>query len=222
MRPSSEKRKFGRIQHVFSVSVEFQNQTFEAELQSLSKEGASLTSIHLPVSLHDQVKLGIEHSSNPNIELQAKIIWVKEEEQPPVFGVKFESPSSSQEGKILSLMKDFLNDSPRGGRRHPRISRRVPARFSEEEELKAMLENISLGGLALIVETPLQPQDQIEVEIFPSPSSPPLIVGGRVVYCTSVKQTGRSAYRVGVEFKELTEKTLSEIQQLMDRLMELT
>lgn len=217
---NDDRRQHGRIQHVMSAILELPQGKLPAELQSISKGGAAVTSPSLKATLQDALTLIINYASGQTLKLKSKIIWIRAEDNPPAVGLRFEDLSTEDEHQLQHLIKQFLNEGSKGGRRHPRIARRVPARYGETDELKAMLENISLGGLALIVDTPVKPKDQVEIEIQNPDGPPPLVVNGIVVYCHPAGQTGRDVYRVGIEFKDLSEATQASIKRLQNSLLE--
>ena len=108
---------------------------------------------------------------------------------------------------LNDLIEVLLSTSGGGQRTSPRISRRMDIRYGHLGELRAILEDISRGGLAMTVADPLVLYEELEVTVPDTGGEQLLILRARVVHQRAVEHDGEMVYRVGLEFANLRIET---------------
>ncbi len=109
-------------------------------------------------------------------------------------------------------------------RRFPRAS--YPCRIilfsgDEREVISLHTENISAGGIRLIVDKRLTVNNTVEIELFAELS--PIVCKGRIAWVSEIKpMEGENAYLfdVGIEFIEISEKCKERLEKLVSKLVD--
>jgi c-di-GMP-binding flagellar brake protein YcgR len=187
-----------------------------AVLRDLSKGGARFT-VPRPVGrAGESIELKLPSLSGQDISVTAEIIrstvgtggeeWV---------AVRFDQVDPSQRDALLELIEVLLSTSGGAQRAHPRVSRRMEIRFGELAELKAILEDLSAGGLAMTIAAPLVLYEEIDVTVPDTAGDQLLILRARVVNQRGIEEEGRTAYRVGLEVGPLRPETKRCLKELL-------
>jgi len=93
--------------------------------------------------------------------------------------------------------------------------RTLDSKESKLEKTKSFTQDISLGGVRIMVGDPLPLKSPIELEIHLSESSPPLLVRGDVVWQYYSKIAGQDCYETGIEFTQIDFKDREKIKEAM-------
>jgi c-di-GMP-binding flagellar brake protein YcgR len=93
-------------------------------------------------------------------------------------------------------------------------------RFGQLGELRAILEDISRGGLAMTVAAPLVLYEDLEVTVPDTIGEQLLIVRARVVHQRAIEVDGETVYRVGLEFSNLRTETRRCLNDLLKTVVE--
>jgi hypothetical protein len=118
--------------------------------------------------------------------------------------------------ELLDLM---LISTGAEGRRHPRVARRMDLQYGTKGELRAMLADISRGGLSMIVDAPLVLDEEIFVQIPDEPGGAPLVLYARVVNQRTIERDDNPVYRVGLEFEDLSTETWQRLKDIVARVL---
>ncbi len=116
--------------------------------------------------------------------------------------VRFDAVDPAMRQPLNDLIEVLLTATGGGQRSSPRVSRRMDIRYGQLGELRAILEDISRGGLAMTVADPLVLYEELEVTVPDTAGDQLLILRARVVHQRAVEVDGETVYRVGLEFGE--------------------
>jgi hypothetical protein len=118
-------------------------------------------------------------------------------------GVRFVEVSAEQRLQLLGLL-DRVMSSGRGtsGRAHPRVSHRLEVRCHSRRELRALLRDVSHGGMGLWVDTALERGERVTVGL-PQPDGTHFEVAGLVVECRPLEDE-RGGFRAGLRLEPLS------------------
>jgi c-di-GMP-binding flagellar brake protein YcgR len=93
-------------------------------------------------------------------------------------------------------------------------------RYGPLGELRAILDDISRGGLAMTVADPLVLYEELEVTVPDTAGDQLLILRARVVHQRAVEHDGEMVYRVGLEFANLRIETRRCLNDLLKTVLE--
>lgn len=83
------------------------------------------------------------------------------------------------------------------------------------DKSKSFTQDISLGGVRIMVKDPLPLKTPIELEVYISESSPPLLVRGEIVWQYYSKIAGQDCYETGIEFTQIDFQDREKIKEAM-------
>jgi c-di-GMP-binding flagellar brake protein YcgR len=203
----SEKRVHARAQIEGEVRVSGPGGVETGKLVDISKGGAGVLLPAAVGTVGETVEIFIEFHESLEIAVMAEIQRVKREEQGFFVGVRFNLVEPAMQKRLVGLIEHLLvkeNSEADGKRQHTRVAHRLPVTYGKLADLKAMIQNISMGGLAMTVDEPLVLYEQIEVTI-PEPSGRDLLLlNGEVMNQHPIEQDGKTRYRIGIKFKDLS------------------
>lgn len=201
-----EKRAHQRVDVSLQVQVLTTDGYQNAKLVNLSKGGAGLScppGTELPEKL---TTIAIPLPGDITLSVQCSVKRKVKSNDGCFYGLKFNELEKIHQEHLLSLIETIVTHASSNERRKAtRVARRIPIKYKHLHELEAVLENISLGGLSMIVETPHIVYDAIEVTIPDLNGREFLILKGKLLHQTTFIQGGQSFYKLGIEFTELTD-----------------
>lgn len=148
----------------------------------------------------------------------------------PVYkaGIKFTDVSEEKKKEIISFIEeyeaDFLNKKSIYGIDDLRLYVRLPIEDSERAMLRCddsyKVKKLSLGGMLIESECPVEIEDKLDMEIKFSDNRSVKFLG-RVASCFSTSNETPVIYEAGIEFLEMTGKdreTLYEFIQMLENI----
>ncbi len=218
MRPE-DKRLHPRIEVSTEVRISGPLGVATGMLRNLSKGGAEMFLAEKVANVGESVELFIGFSDKLEVAVMGEVLRLRESSRGFVTALRFDLIEPSMHDNLFNLIEAFLEARGSAERKHPRIARRYPIRYGHPKELKAMLENISMGGLAMTVPEPLVLDEEIEVSIPDLTGNELLIVRGKVVHQQPEKRGDETTIRVGLQFRNLTREVEGCLQSLIQGLM---
>ena len=213
---SADQRIHARIHVSTEIEVTTPAGVVTAELRDLSKGGARF---HVDVDnlakVGESVELFLPSLSGTEIAVMAELIRIIPERQGFDYAVRFDIVEPAMRQALLDLLEVLLSTSGGGRRTHARIARRIEIRFGPVEELRAILEDISGGGLMMTVGEPLVLYEEVDVTVPDLAGVELLILHARVVNQRSQIRDGHTSYQVGLEFGSMR----PEAKRLLDELL---
>jgi len=91
----------------------------------------------------------------------------------------------------------------------------IDAKEAKADKNKFFTQDISLGGIRIMVRDPLPLKTPIELEIYLSESSPPLLVRGEIVWQYYSKIADQDCYETGIEFTQIDFQDRERIKEAM-------
>lgn len=217
-----ERRVHARIYVSAKIQVHTPDASCEAQLRDLSFGGARFSTPQKIGEVGQSVRLELPAGAGRQIEIIGEIVRVDAEAQGhQLFAVRFADASAEMRTKLNGLIELLLAKRGSTERAHPRVARRMDIQYGELSELKAILEDISLGGLAMTVSEPLVFQEQIDVTVPDTAGDQLLVLRAKVVHQRALPSSGGlTAYRVGLEFAPMRPETRRCLSELLKVVME--
>ena len=156
-------------------------------------------------------------SDTLQISLESRIVWLKEIKDGAVrYGIEFKVREELLNKQLIKLLEHMLMEPDDRKRQHHRLSKRVPIECSSDSELKAMIENISMGGVAFTVSESIEVGKTVEISV-PYPDQPGEFfrIDGKVLRCQPVDDL----YMIGVQFSEISLLEQDRLQAILQRLL---
>ncbi len=212
-----EKRVHARIHVSATIQVDGGAIKGDAQLKDLSFGGARFETSQKVGEIGESVQLLLPGPGGCEIEIVGEIARIEAApEGKSLVGVRFTDATPEMRGTLNHLIETLLEKRGSSERAFPRVSRRMDIQYGDLSELKAILEDISLGGLAMTVADPLAFQEQIDVTVPDTAGDQLLVLRAKVVHQHAVKaESGVTAYRVGLEFAPMRPETRRCLTELL-------
>lgn len=215
-----ELRVHARIHVSTTIEVASPQGNVEATLRDLSKGGARFLAPH-PVGLvGETIELFLPSLGGGDIAVMAEIIRSQEGPDGHTVAVRFDAVDPPMRQPLNDLIEVLLTATGGGTRKEPRVARRMDIRFGQLGELRAILEDISRGGLAMTVAEPLALYEDLEITVPDTGGDQLLILRAKVVHQRAVDVGNETVYRVGLEFGQLRTETRRCVDDLLKTVVE--
>jgi c-di-GMP-binding flagellar brake protein YcgR len=129
-----------------------------------------------------------------------------------LYGLRFVMVEPKQRADLWRFIEILAQEQGTGQRKHPRVARRVELFCSSQDAFRAMLKNISRGGLAFTCTLPLVLEEKISITIRMPDGQTPLELPGTVVH---VRSTPDKQFQVGLKFTALPPEKERQIEALI-------
>ena len=215
-----ENRVHARIHVSTTITVASPGGNIEATLRDLSKGGARFVTPKPVGRVGETIELFLPSLMGEDITVMAEVIRSTEGADGHTIAVRFDAVDPAMRQPLNDLIEVLLTATGGGQRSSPRISRRMDIRFGQLGELRAILEDISRGGLAMTVADPLVLYEDLEVTVPDTVGEQLLIVRARVVHQRAIEVDGETVYRVGLEFGRMRTETRRCVDDLLKTVME--
>lgn len=188
-----------------------------ASLENLSWGGALIRCEKPPGAAGDTVELQLPYRHGKPITVSCEVLRVESgDDKGPLVALRFFSLSPEHETRLDNLLEMLLSGPGGGRRRHPRLAQRLEVYFDDPVDVRATLEDISQGGLAVTVPYSFGINQSVELTIYGGGAIGELSFRARVVHAERLNDTKTELFRVGLKI----EHPLKDLQDLTHRLLE--
>lgn len=185
-----------------------------AELKDLSAGGARFTGAGAIALPGDEIKIWLPMSEPGDPELLGEVVRADPVGGMVSLAVRFTSARADVlVGKLMASL--LVRSAPDERREHARVARRVQARYGTLGQLRAILDNISRGGLSMVTAEPVAIGETITVWLPDSKGDEVLALEGVVVHATLVELGDPPTHRLGIQFAELPGSRLERLKELI-------
>ena len=185
-----------------------------AELKDLSQGGARFTGAEAIALPGDSIRIWLPVTDPSEPELHGEVVRAE-----PVGGmISLAVRFTSARADVLAakLMAALLTQPPSLERRqHPRVARRVQASYGNLGQLRAILDNVSRGGLSMVTTEPVAIGETLTVWLPDLNGQECLAIEGTVVHATLESLAEPPTHRVGIEFAELPTARIERLKELI-------
>ena len=216
-----ENRVHARIHVSTVITVASPDGNVEATLCDLSKGGARFAAPRPIGRVGETIELFLPSLTGEDITVMAEIIRSTEgADGQHTVAVRFDAVDPAMRQPLNDLIEVLLTATGGGQRSSPRITMRMDIRYGQLGELRAILEDISRGGLAMTVADPLVLYEDLEVTVPDTAGDQLLILKARVVHQRAVEVDGEQVYRVGLEFGQMRTEARRCLNDLLKTVLE--
>lgn len=213
----SEGRGQPRIQAQVPVQIadSGSNQFRRALLANLSWGGALIYCDDEPGGVGDLLDVELPYHHSDSIRIESEIARVTHEEDGRfLVAVRFSSVSPEAEDHLEKLLEMLLSGTGGGRRAHPRLAQRLEIYFDDPADIRATLEDISHGGLAVTVPYSFSVNQSVQLTVYGPAGIGELRLRARVMH-QELENGKVPLYRVGLKFEHPT----GDLQKLVDHLL---
>ena len=216
-----EKRRQIRISTTAPVQVSELNgeQMRLATLRNISWGGAAICCDEMPAPVGGQMRLLLPQGRDQFIEIEASVLRESMVDGEHEYGLRFDSLDHDSEARLQQVLKLLMASPDHDMRRSEgRLVQRLEVEYGDAGEFTATLEDISTGGMLLMVPDPLEIDQSLAISLTSADTPIGLNLRARVVHQTLVDDCGIDMYRVGLQFEHpspgLRERTSALINEL--------
>jgi c-di-GMP-binding flagellar brake protein YcgR len=210
-----EQRVHARIHISTEIEIATPGGRVPAVLKDLSKGGARVLTPHPVGAVGSTLELFLPSLTGQEITVTSDIIRATEGPNGWLLALRFDVIEPAMRQQLLDLIEVLLTTTAPSNDPTPRVMRRMDISYVQLAELRAILEDIARGGLAMTVAAPLVLHEDLEVTVPDTAGEQLLILHARVVQQRPVEELGQTVFRVGLEFGELRPETLRCVQSLL-------
>ena len=215
-----ERRIHTRIETDLPCVVRNEDGAFEARLRDLSRGGASIVGPPAIGQLGAAVELEMELPGFPEaVGVLTEII--RATPAPPLmrFGLRFVLVEPRQRDQLGHFLDALLERQGADGRAHPRVYPHFEVVCTTAAQTRAMMDNVSRGGLALVCDTPLVVDEPVTVGVHLGDEAAHLELRGHVVHVRSIGGPGKHRFHAGIRFAPLSGSEEAALRDLMAALL---
>ena len=221
-----DRRIHARIETDLPCNVTAGGEYFQGRIRDLSHGGAQILGPVGVADLKDSLEIEIELPGDPEpIAVLGEVCRVQPEGGQARYGVRFAVIEPRQRDQIIEFIDSLLAGRGIGVRQHPRVHRRVEVVCRTQAQTRAVMSNISQGGLALTCSVPLVLDEEITVEVRVERLPAPFELRGRVAHVRTIPAADGSnvdSYQAGVKFEALAPERQAALGELIKFLMRTT
>lgn len=215
---SEERRRSARVAVEIACSVRGDGgEAVEATMRDVSAVGARLV-VPEPVA-EDLAPLELdvpETDGRPSLRVGGRVMYHRDRPEGIVLGVQFIDMDAAIHRRVGDFLEAILGGEGGGQREHPRVAQRIEVSCRTKDRAKAVLEDISKGGLRLRVPEEMDAGEPIEVAIAFGKLDEPLTLSGQVV---RTKRVDDGRVFAAVKLDELSEANAQLLERLMSALV---
>lgn len=187
-----------------------------ALLDNLSWGGALFRCDEVPGEAGDTIEVELPYHVRDSIRIESEILRViAGDDGRCLVAVRFSSISPDAEDHLEKVLEMLLQGSGGGRREHPRLAQRLEIYFDDPADIRATLEDISRGGLAVTVPYSFSPNQSVQLTVFGGAGIGELRLRARVMNQTAVDEGKLQLFRIGLKFEHPT----TDLQELVNRLL---
>lgn len=198
------------------VVVPGSRRTQRALLVNLSWGGALFHCDEIPGNAGDVIEVELPYHLKESIRIESEILRVSaEKDGRHTVAVRFSSISPDAEYHLEKVLEMLLTGTGGGRREHPRLTQRLEIYFDDPADIRATLEDISRGGLAVTVPYSFSLNQSVQLTVFGDAGFGELRLRARVVNQTAIDEGKLELFRIGLKFEHPT----AALQELVSRLL---
>ncbi|MCB1749308.1 MAG: PilZ domain-containing protein [Gammaproteobacteria bacterium] len=215
---AADLRRQHRINLHTAVAVQDDARTrrVPAELRNISWGGAALRCPAMPAAPGEHVWLELPAGFEREIPVRAEVLRRTRIGEIEEYGLRFVGLDPADEPRFRRVLEILLEQPDGDGRRvEPRLVQRLEIEYGDAGELRATLEDISAGGLQLVVPDPLELQQTILIVLSSADTARTLELRARVVHQACEAEDGVELYRVGLAFEHADDALRAQLGEVI-------
>ena len=217
----TEKRTQPRINVSSSIEIKFPSsgQKYQGTLLDISWGGVRVQTKEPLGDMDETVEISLPNYDGKNINIVASIVRTWKSEGFYNTAIRFSEIYQKDELRLDKLLKLLLNEDDDNLRQDTRFAQRLDVSYWDPDELKATLKDISMGGMMITMQEPVELDKSIQLQLEGTDEGYSLTLRARVVRLESVEVSGYKLYQVALKFEHPTEELRSMVNTFMNSMM---
>ncbi len=202
--PQTEARRQYRIK--LSSSIIMRRHDLKAQthglLRDISWGGASVTATEVMAGEGEAVWLMLPVGPKDEIPILSTVLRVSKRGRNIELGLRFDSMRPEDEPRFRKVLEILMDGTDSEGQRgESRLVHRLDIEYGDAGDLRSTLEDISAGGLMLMLPDPLELHESILIVLSSVDGLLTLELRARVVHQTAITEGGLPMHRIGLQFE---------------------
>ncbi len=215
-----EKRRHLRIcvNSVASLIWPGESEPVEAQLENISWGGATLRVQTVNVTQGRAIQILLPTVKGAPMQIEGKVLrsWELDDEEGFGVAVRFVKLSTKDERQLEKALNALIKASDHdGNREHARVTQPVHLEFDDSNELKAVLEDISMGGMRITLPDPLTIGQSLQTVVSTLDNEFSVKLRARVVRQEPVDYDKHQFYKVGLKLEHPMEELAEITKELL-------
>lgn len=186
-----------------------------AQLMEISPGGALLVVQDELGVVGDSIELVLPHTDQ-GLRVPGEITRAARRDDDRLIAVRFTLTETVAQEELNRVCAAMLCRGGGGRRAHARVAHHMEIWYGDQAELRAILQNISQGGLLMVtVDDPPKMDETVQV-VIPTPPADELILMARVVHFETHAETDW----VGLQFEAISNETRGRVESLLYLLLD--
>jgi len=210
---SIERRRHARIAVDQACVLKGPGGTCGGEMRDVSLVGARIVTAERPAADYESLELSVEPTEGRGgLTVKARVMYGKERDGAIVLGIQFLDMDAETHRAVHRFVEAALAGTGGGNREHPRVHHRLEVACRTPDRARAVLENVSKGGMGVALAQSVAVGDEITISVTVGRLETPLVLPGEVV---RVRKDDAGRHLAGVRFGKLSPET----EQLLEKLL---
>jgi c-di-GMP-binding flagellar brake protein YcgR len=189
---------------------------FAAKLENISWGGAAFNVDRCIGEVGDRVQVILPSFRGRRIKVQSEIIRASYDSDGQACVVRFSKLRTADETILQQLLECLTKSGGDDGQRtNARLARRIDIQYDDVNELRARLEDISNGGLSIMLPEPMDVDQSLLVAISTTDEQCELLLRARVVRQQEVYFSELRMFRVSLELGHPTKDIKARVGELI-------
>lgn len=167
----------------------------------------------------EQIEVELPYHNRASIRIDSEILRVDTRDDGRyTVAVRFSSVSPAAEDHLEKVLEMLLSGKGGGRREHPRLAQRLEIYFDDPADIRATLEDISQGGLAVALPYSFSDNQSVQLTVYGGAAIGELRLRARVVNQTPIDDDKLQLFRVGLKFEHPTRDLQELVKSLLHKL----
>jgi hypothetical protein len=180
----------------------------DGTMRDFSRVGAKIATDERVAAEGERVELRCE-----DLVVPARVMYSRPRDGKILSGIQFVEVDAARDRALTAFLEAMLAGGGGGQRAHPRVQLRARVVCSSPRRATGVLQDVSRGGIRVLLDQPAQVGDEITVEVVIGKLDRPLVLAGSVVRVESDDESERHV--AGVRLGELTPADASLLAKLL-------
>jgi c-di-GMP-binding flagellar brake protein YcgR len=210
-----DRRRWARIEASLECTVAAADQTFDAKVVNVSRSGVAVLAAEGLMRGGEKVTVLLERGA-ASLGLSGAVVRIVRDGADSIYGVHFEALPPDSEEQLIALIAELAKGRGNGRREHPRVATHIAVSCKSVERFKALLSDLSRGGMAIRCPRHVAAGATLVVEFGVAGKADLLVLEGTV---THVEELPDGKNIAGLSFTPPSDDTRAKIQSLLELLL---
>ena len=207
------------VSSLITIKSPSKNKEWRGNLSNISWGGVRIRTKKPLGNDGDLLRLFLPYSDGGDIDILSTIIRSWEFGGMYNTSVRFTVLHQKDESRLDALLDLLLDSKDEKFRQYPRFAHRIDVTFWDVEEFKSTLEDISKGGMKIVMPEPVKLNESIQIQLDGTDEGYSLNLRARVIRQTTIEISNVLMYQMALKFEHPTDELHSMVHTLMKNII---